>query len=338
MSFAHHLVRLQILFFSSVAVSTAISSSSTYQYPILVVGATDGMGRQAIDGLLDAGCQPSQLRILSRNPETLKAWQAQGFGICQADLDNLESLIEGLKDCSGKCYVHSTGNDTNNNNTRQLSRARNLAFAISASTNLDKPHLVFNSVAGEPEFVGSRRQQSLHVENIFKNEFPTIDVTTLRSHLLMDEFWKTITRPAILKGRLVVCVSPQTTIFLTAVADIGRIAGACLLSTETTARRDINVAGDALTPVQMAEIFAKVQGSPCTHSRGRYMALIPQIFFNGLPEDFYFLRKTKISADIKALKQEFGTVTSLEEYLKESRWSDESFAYEDLLKQKIFDI
>ena len=43
---------------------------------------------------------------------------------------------------------------------------------------------------------------------------------------------------------------------------MGRIAGLCLQSTETTAHRNINLAGDVLTSEQMAKVFAKVQGFP----------------------------------------------------------------------------
>lgn len=202
-----------------------------------------------------------------------------GFGTLQADLDDVESLIAALEGCQG-CYIHATGSDTKEIDTREFARARNLAFAISSMK--DQMHVVYNSAMGEPELIGIRKQQKQNIDSMFRSEFPTINFTSLRSNFFMDELWKHYTRPGILNGKFTFCVPPNTPIHLTAVADMGFIAGRCLQSTETTANRDINIAGDSLTPAAMTEAFAKCQRTPCKHSRGRVMSVMARLFVKDL--------------------------------------------------------
>lgn len=205
--------------------------------------------------------------------------EALGFGTLQADLDDVESLITALDGCNG-CYIHATGNDTKETDSREVSQARHLAFAVSSKG--DPTHVVYNSAVGEPEIIGIRKQQKQDIEEMFRSEFPTIDLTALRSNFFMDEVWKKYTRPGVLDGKFTFCVPPSTPIHLTAIADMGFIAGRCFQSPETTANRIINVAGDILTPTEMAAAFAKCQGSSCKHSRGRVMSLLARLFFKDL--------------------------------------------------------
>jgi hypothetical protein len=46
-------------------------------------------------------------------------------------------------------------------------------------------------------------------------------------------------------------------------------------------------------------------------------------------DEIIYLRKAKVAPDIEALKQEFGSVTSFEQFLDESGWSDPERSYED---------
>jgi uncharacterized protein YbjT (DUF2867 family) len=137
-----------------------------------------------------------------------------GFGTLQADLDDVESLITALDGCNG-CYVHATASDTKETDTREVSRARYLAFAVSSKG--DPMHVVYNSAVGEPGSIGIRKQQKQDTEEMFRTEFPTIDFTSLRSNLFMDLQWKKYSRPDIINGKLTLCVPPSTPIHLTAI-------------------------------------------------------------------------------------------------------------------------
>mmetsp|Transcript_34398 Transcript_34398/g.83498 ORF Transcript_34398/g.83498 Transcript_34398/m.83498 type:complete len:277 (+) Transcript_34398:89-919(+) len=254
----------------------ALSSRET----VLVVGATGGTGKQVLNGLVESGLEPKNIRVLSRNASKLKLLDEQGFGTVQADLNNDDSLANAVKGCSG-CYLHATVGDTKEVDSNEVSAARKLGTVISSQ---ETPvHVVYNSAEGEEDLMGSRKQQKREVEDLFQTEFPSIGFTSLRSNFFMDEFWKKFTRPGILAGKFSFCVPPDTPITLTAVADMGFVAGKCLQSTNKPAKnRIINVAGDVLTPVQIAAAFAKCQGTPCQHSRGTMMAIVARLFFQSL--------------------------------------------------------
>ena len=257
-----------------------------------------------------------------------------GYDTVQGNLEDIDSLKLALSGCTG-CYIHATGGDTKKLDTQEVARAQNLARAIS-SLNMDPPpHVVYNSAAGEDQLCGARKKQKREVEQIFRDTKQVvprniIPFTALRANLFMDEFWKVYTRPGIiLKGTFSFSIPSDTPIYLTSVTDMGRIAGLCLQSTGTTAHRNINLAGDVLTPEQMAQVFAKVQGFPCQHKRNRVLALVARLFVRELWEEMSFLRNTKESTDIEGLKQEFGYVTSFEQFLEESNWSNVELTYED---------
>ncbi|CAJ1930897.1 unnamed protein product [Cylindrotheca closterium] len=297
------------------------------QDAVLVVGATGGTGKQVLNGLVQSGLKPKNLRVLSRDASKLKFLEEQGFGTVKADLNDCDSLANALNGCSG-CYLHSTVGDTKELDSNEVLAARKLATAMSLR---ETPmHVVYNSAVGEESLIGSRKQQKRAVEDLFENDFPSIDFTSLRSNFFMDPLWKKYTRPAILAGKFTFCVPPDTPIHLTAVADMGFLAGKCLQSIKTTKNRTINVSGDVLTPVEIAAAFAKCQGTPCQHSKGTTMAIMSRLFFKSLWEEIVFLRKTRITTDIDDLKQEFGKVTSFEEFLDNSGWADTSRTYEDL--------
>jgi hypothetical protein len=97
--------------------------------------------------------------------------------------------------------------------------------------------------------------------------------------------------------------------------------------------RVLNVAGDVLTPEAMADAFARAQGSPCEHSQSRVFALLARLFFRDLYEVIRFYRRSTETTDIDALKREFpGLLTSFDDFLEETHWSDPDLTFEDLQK------
>jgi uncharacterized protein YbjT (DUF2867 family) len=315
----------------ALTVGALAAASSSSRSSILVVGASGGTGMRALNGLLDVGYEPNQLRVMSRSVKKpfMRELKDRGFATCRADLDDKASLRSAVTGCTG-CYIHSTSSDTKQIDEREVERARNLAAAILAVPDSIQ-HVIYNSAAGEPELCGVRKGQKHSVEEVFlDDEFDKIKFTSLRANLFMEELWKSYTRPAILKGKFTFCVPSNRDIYLTSVRDMGRLAGACLQSPDTTAGRRINVAGDVLTPREMAAEFAKAQGTPCKHSRGRFMALLTRLFFRSLWDEIYFLRKTQDRTDIQALAAEFpGLLTSFSTFLNDTKWADKSKTFED---------
>jgi uncharacterized protein YbjT (DUF2867 family) len=199
-----------------------------------VVGATGGTGLRALRGLLDAGCEASSLRLLTRNPSSpsLLALQEQwGMQICEVDLNNDDDdESKGLKaaptGCVG-CYVHALCGDTKQLTTGGVDRAQTLAKTIKSHAHPDC-HVVLNSAVGEDGHGVQRIQQMHDTERVFREDFAEIPFTGLRANLFMEEFWKQYTRPSILRGKFPFSVPSDRRIYLTSVRDMGFIAGTCI--------------------------------------------------------------------------------------------------------------
>uniref|UniRef100_A0A7S2MZZ5 NmrA-like domain-containing protein n=1 Tax=Helicotheca tamesis TaxID=374047 RepID=A0A7S2MZZ5_9STRA len=298
---------------------------------VLVVGATGGTGTRALQGLLDIGYKPSQMRLLTRNPQKIESLKEKfGFQICQVDLDDglSKELNNALVDCVG-CYIHSTSSDTRKLDTAEESRARTLAKAMQVSSS--SFHVVYNSAAGEPEHGVKRIQQKQDVEKIFREEFPDIPFTSLRANLFMEELWKGYTRPAILKGKFPFSTPSDRKIYLTSVRDMGRIAGTCIAK-ELYIGEDINIAGDVLSAKQIASAFAEAQQSPCKHSEAKVFGFLAQLFFRDLYEVIRFYRRSTETTDIKALTTKFpGHLTGFVSFLEETDWGNTDLAFDSFI-------
>jgi uncharacterized protein YbjT (DUF2867 family) len=205
--------------------------------PVLVVGATGGMGPRALAGLLDVGYVPEQLRILTRRTEKAAKLHSLGFQTAVADLEvpNV-SLDDAVAGCVG-CYIHSTSSDTKKLDTREVERALNLSKAIACQNSVKA--IVFNSAVGEAGHGVKRIQQKHDVENLLFAAHTDIAVTSLRANLFMDELWKDYTRPAILKGSFPFSVPSDRVIYLTSVRDMGRLAGKLLQQEDSSKQNRI---------------------------------------------------------------------------------------------------
>ena len=307
---------------------------------ILVVGATGKTGLRAIQGLFDVGWEPSQIRLLSRNPDSQVCQALQksfGFKVFKVDLDDdadSNELRIALQGCSG-CYIHALTSDTRKVTKGGTDRARTLAFAI-AGQGGGKFHVVLNSAAGEPGH-GVQRIQEMHDIERVCNEFSNIRLTSLRANLFMEEFWKIYIRPSVIKkGKFYFSVPSDRSIYLTSVRDMGKLAGICLKvcewegssSSSSSSTKVLNVAGDVLTAEEIAATFAEAQESPCQHSNGRVFAWFCRLFFRDLYQIIRFYRRTTETTDVADLRQKFpGMMTDFATFLNETEWGNRDLSF-----------
>ena len=332
--------------------SALFDRSSRPRGTILVVGATGSTGFRALQGLLDVGYRPNQLRIVTRNAKSPKSkgLKRAGFSVVQADLERAKTLRGISKGCVG-CYVHSTSSDTAELDTAEAARAQNLANSIVSERNQKIQHIVYNSAAAGDNHGVERISQKHEVEDIFaraitaynqqqqKRKRQYMAFTSLRATIFMEELWKIYTRPQILNGVYPLPVKPSQTIYLVSVRDLGRMAGS-LIDESTKTRKDetkciqkINVAGDCLDPVEIARAFAKAQSSPCYHQYTKDFALLAWCTFPELYEQIQFLQTSYEVVDIAHLKERFpGLITSFSEFLEETKWGDRNRVFDDFSK------
>ncbi|HCF29894.1 MAG TPA: NmrA family protein, partial [Cyanobacteria bacterium UBA11049] len=229
---------------------------------VLLIGVTGGTGKNAVKGFLDLGV--TDLRAMTRKidltrPELSKISDA-GVELFEANLDDEASLKLALTGMEA-VYCHSLSADAAKPDPQEIERAQRLARAADEAK---IEHLVYNSAGGAERNSGvSHIEQKYKVEQIFKQA--GLPVTMLRACLFMEEFWKKYTRPSILKGVFSFSLQPDRPLHLITTKDMGRIAAYVMKNADKYIGKEIELAGDVLTPLQMAQVFSNVQSMPVVY-------------------------------------------------------------------------
>jgi uncharacterized protein YbjT (DUF2867 family) len=136
----------------------------------------------------------------------------------------------------------------------------------------------------------------------------------------MDNF-ATYNRPVLHDGELVVNlpVRPELPMQMIAVRDIGAFAAIAFDRPDQYLGRTVEIAGDVLTPPQIAETFGRACGLPARFRQTpieqvrSFDVQLAQMFtfFNEHPSEL---------ADLPALRAEHPGLMRLETWLRETRW------------------
>lgn len=294
---------------------------------VLLIGATGGTGCRAIQGFLDQGM--TNLRVMTRQIDRSRPAIAQlerlGIELVEADLDHPASLEAAFVGVT-HVYCHATAGDYTQADPIEVERAERVAQAAQHSS---IQHLVYNSSGGAERNSGIRHiEQKYQVEQIFQQAgLPT---TMLRSCLFMEEFWKGYTRPSVLKGSFRFSVQPYRPLHLVSVKDVGRVAAYVMQQGDDYIGQAIELAGDVLTPQQMATVFSQVQGQTV-----KYQTFPAWIFLllgrKSLFDLIQWYRHAGYQANVEQLRSEFpGLLTSFAAFLQETHWDNPALSYEDL--------
>jgi uncharacterized protein YbjT (DUF2867 family) len=297
---------------------------------VLLIGVTGGTGGNVIKGFLDGGV--TNLRTITRkidlNRLNLSKMSDAGVELLEANLDDENSLAAAFVGISA-VYCHAFAADSAKPDPFEVERAKRV---VEVAKQFEIKHFVYNSAGGVDRDSGiSHIEQKYKVEQILKGAgLPT---TMLRACLFMEEFWKKYTRPSILKGKFPFSIQPNRPLHLISNKDIGRIAAYVIKNPSIYIGREIELAGDVLTPLQIAEAFSQVQGIIVVHNE------VPAwVFLLLLQKELYRLiqwyRTQGYQADVKYLREkEFpGLLTSFSEFLCETNWADKELDYESLWK------
>ncbi|GFR41580.1 hypothetical protein Agub_g2301 [Astrephomene gubernaculifera] len=342
---------------AAAAAATATKDDTFVSIPadakVLLIGITGATGRSALQGLLAAAGRPMgrsgphqyQLLAMSRNTQGAAArGLPEGVQVVAGDLDSAASLEAALRGVD-VVYCHALSKDAVKADPQELVRARNLAAAAKAA---GVRLIMYNSSGGRGCGYGITQMEQKHqVEDILAAAVPTV---ALQATLFMEELWKRYTRPGILKGTFTWSTpSDRRPLQLVAARDLGLVAGSLLASPEGGLHvpyiqrvqppqkpqraqqplrlRALELAGDELTPAQMCEEFAKVQGRPVQHRRA------PAWPFWFLARDVWriarFLTERGYCADVAACRKQFPGMMTFHDFLVTSRWADPALSFED---------
>lgn len=291
---------------------------ATANGPVLVIGATGQQGGATARELLDRG---REVRALVRDPESPAAGTLRraGASLATGDLDDPDSLRAAMTGVSGVFLVLTMMVGPRISPEGVVAEERRGKAVAGLARECGVGHLVYSSLngAGAKSGIPYYESKARIEERIHALGLPA---TILRPVSFMENF-ATYSRPALEDGELVVSIAvrPDLEMQLISVRDIGAFAAIAFGQPEKFAGRTLEIAGDALRPPRIAEVFGRACGLPARFRQTpieQVRAFDPQLaqmftFFNERPSAM---------ADLSALRAIHPGLMRLETWLEVTGW------------------
>ena len=260
---------------------------------LLITGATGKQGGATLRALQGADFH---LRAMTRRPhsDAARELKNRGIEVVEGDLDDEESLKRALEAVWGVYAVQNTWEAGVEQEETQGHRLARLAHAAGVEQYVYASVGSAHRETGIPHFDNKARIETT-VESL---GFPTTVV--LRPVFFMEN----LTSPWFLKDNaLYAAMQPTTVLQMIAVEDIGKY-GALAFTDRRLKGRAVDLAGDALTMAEAAEVMGRVLGKPITFVE----VPIDEVRKNSedLAIMFEWFGDTGYDVDIQALEREFG--------------------------------
>lgn len=280
---------------------------------ILITGATGNQGGAVANELLSKG---NNIRAMTRKPDGDQAriLKEKGAEVVYGDLNDRDSLDKALEGVWGVLGIQNTweaGVEAEEEQGKRFARAAKDAGVS---------HYVYHSVGsahrntGIPHFDNKWRVE----ETIRDLDFPSY--TIVRPVFFMENFLSPWFKPAIEEGKLAISIRPETSLQMIAVKDIGKYGALAFERHEELNGQAFDIAGDELTPAEIAAVLSEVTGKEITH----YQVPIEQVRESS--EDFAAMLEwfdaAGYNVDIEGNAQKFPvTPTRFAEWAGEQDWS-----------------
>lgn len=261
---------------------------------ILITGATGKQGGATARHLAGQGFR---LRALTRkvDSDAARALAASGVEVVKGDLNDAASLEAALKGAWGAFAVQNTWEAGVEGEEEQGKRFATIARQAGVQ------HFVYTSVGS------AHRQTGIpHFENKWRIE-ETIRGLGFPSRVILRPvfFMENLTSPWFLNGdKLCAGMDPKTSLQMIASDDIGRYGALAFTQASKLNGREIDLAGDAATMPQAAEILGQALGKRLEFFR----VPIEEVRKNSM--DFALMLewfdRVGYNADIAGLEREFG--------------------------------
>ncbi len=277
---------------------------------VLVTGATGKLGGAVARHLLG---RDFRVRALTGDPRKKAAGvlAQQGAEVVRGDLDNPATLERALKGVYGLFSVQNFRQTDIEGEVRQ-----GLALAGAAKL-ADVKHFVYSSVGSAHRRTGIPHFESKwHIEECVRKI--AIPYTILRPVFFMQN-WDAHWRAGILGGALALPLDPEKSLQQASVEDVGAFAALAFERPEKWLGREVDLAGDELTMLETARMFAQVIGRPV-----HYIQLSWDGFQRAYGKEmtimFKWLNDVGYDANIPELRKEYPGLTAFETYLRKSGW------------------
>jgi uncharacterized protein YbjT (DUF2867 family) len=279
------------------------------QKVFLVTGATGRQGGAVARHLIKRG---HRVRALTRDPNkaAARALTEMGAEVVRGDLDDRASVERALEGAYG---VFSVQNFWEAGYEREVSQGITLAEAAKAK---GVKHFLYSSVGSSYRKTGiaafdGKWEIEEHIRGI------GLPYTIVRPTSLMED-WEEM-REEIIGGTLAQPLDPDRALQQVSVEDIGVFAAMAFEDPERWLGREVDLAGDESTMVELAQTFGRVIGREV-----RYAQVSWEEFREAYGEDlavmYEWFEEVGYEADIGALREECPDLTTFEEYLRKHGW------------------
>lgn len=286
--------------------------------PVLIIGATGQQGGATARHLLERN---RPVRALVRDPASPAAGALHdaGASLVVGDLDDPASLRTAMEGVHGVFLVLTMMAGPRISPEGVIAEERRGKAVAGLARESGIGHLVYSSINGAGARSGipyyeskARIEEHIHALGI--------PATILRPVSFMDNF-ATYNRPLLQDGELVVslAVRPELPMQLISVRDIGALAAIAFGRPGQFLGRTVEIAGDILTPPQIAEAFSRACGLPALFRQTpieqvrAFDPLLAQMFsfFNDHPAEL---------TDLPALRAEHPDLMQLGTWLRATEW------------------
>ena len=261
---------------------------------ILITGATGQQGGATLKNLIGKGFD---LRALTRKPDSPAARLLAGLGVTvvEGNLDDPASLSRALKGVWGVLSVQNTWEAGVEQEEHQGKRLATLAREAGVQ------HFVYASVGSAHRATGIP-----HFDNKWRIE-QTVRSLGFPSHVILRPvfFMENLLSPWFLNGDTIFpALQPDTVLQMIAVPDIGMYHARAFIDAERLNRREIDLAGDALTMPDAATTLST--------GLGRSISFVPipieEVRKNSeeIATMLEWFDRVGFDVDIPALEKEFG--------------------------------
>src|SRR3979490_39249 len=274
---------------------------------ILITGVTGQQGGAVAQALQRTGFR---LRGLTRKPDSERAaaLARQGVDVVKGDLDDEATPRPAV---AGGWCVFGVQNAGEAGVEREEAQGKRLA-TLAREAGVE--HYVYTSVGS-----ANQRTGVPHFDNKWRIE-ETVRGLHFPSHVILRPvaFMENLLAPYSLQGdTLTWALGPTTKLQMIAVDDIGWCGARAFTEAAAWNRREIDLAGDARTMPEVAEILTKALGRPIAFAQ----TPIEQVrqYSKGMASMLEWFERVGYSANIAGLEREFGrALTKLADWARRS--------------------
>lgn len=285
---------------------------------ILVTGATGSQGGALVPLLLNKGFK---VRALTRNPNkpSSQALTAKGVEVVTGDMDNEASLEAACEGCYGVFSVQNFW-EKGVGQEREIEQGCKLARAAKKA---NIQHFVQTSVAN-----CDRSPGVLHFESKYKIEQYIDSLNLPRTFLREVFFLDNFTQPVLSSGEkkemdpywilptIIAMLDKDTHFHMIAVEDIAWFAADIFSHPEEYMGKELDVAGDLLTPDEMKAIYHKITGKRLLPASRFITRLIMKIANPEMTRQFKWNNNIGWQFDLEPLQARHPELITFEKYLR----------------------